>query len=119
MTEVSIENMKIMTLDEAVELSGFDDLYESIKTSGVYRIFVGSRNSFEECEFIGDLDTKTLKLMTKEECVKTLVDEDCDEEELEGTIEHVEEFYTISEDKDSVMFCFTEEDYDLFVKVTV
>jgi hypothetical protein len=121
MTEVSIENLKIMTIEEAIEHTGFEEIGDLIKTSGVYRILSGTRNSFEECELVGDLDMKVLKLMTKEQCVESLVGEDCeDEEELEGTIEHVEEFYTINNDDGlGVMFCFTEEDYDIFVKVTV
>lgn len=119
MTEVSIENLKVLTVDEAVEITGQDESREYMTKSGVYKITSGSRGYFDGCEYVGDLDMKTLSLMTVEQCVESLIGQDYNEEELEETTMYVEEFYGFEVDKDYVQFGYTEEEFDWFVKVTV
>jgi hypothetical protein len=113
---VDISNVKTVTIAEVMEYTYGVDYTKDITKSGVYRILSGSRGCIEEVEYIGDLETKQIKLMTVEQCVDYIL---VDERERKETTEYVSEFYGYEVEKDYVQFGFTEEEFDWYFKVTV
>ena len=69
--------------------------------------------------YIGPLDMECVAIPSEKECFEMLVSEDASEEEIEDTAEYVEEFYGIVEQNEMVMFSYTEEEYDMYVKVKI
>lgn len=115
---VDISNVKTVTLAEVAEYTS-EMLEKQITKSGVYRILSGSRGCIEEVEYIGDLDTKQIRLMTKLQCVEHLLNDDANDDDRKETAEYVDEFYGFDVEEDYVQFGFTEEEFDWYFKVTV
>jgi hypothetical protein len=113
---VDISNVKTVTIAEVQEYTYGFDYTKEITKSGVYKIVSGSRGYIEEVEYLGDLDTKEIKLLTKQDCVEQLL---CDEDDREELTSYVDEFYGYEVEKDYVQFGFTEEEFDWYFKVTV
>lgn len=87
---------------------------DEFKEPGLYRVMSGSRGVIEEVERM-NLDDFNIPT------VDDIIDEgqwDCDED-FDGRL-YVEEFYMVSEDEENpgtLMFSFTEEEYDHFILV--
>ena len=113
---VDISKVKTVTIAEVIAYTSDDSLAKSITKSGVYRVLSGCRGEIEEVEFIGDLETKELKLMTKQECIDFLV---VDEDEREDITVYVDEMYGYGVEEEFVQFGFTEEDFDWYFKVSI
>ena len=113
---VDISNVKTVTIAEVIAYTRNDYLAKAITKSGVYRVLSGCRGEIEEVQYIGDLETKQLKLMTEQECVDFLV---VDEEEREEVTAYVNEMYGYGVEEEFVQFGFTEEEFDWYFKVVV
>jgi len=84
--------------------------------SGIYRVLSGSRGMIEEVV----LQEGKLEILTKEEATQGMIDDDMDEEEIQGAKDYIEEWYNIDIDPEfsgALIFGYTEEDYDTFVQV--
>ena len=113
---VDISKVKTVTIAEVIAYTYDVDYTKDFTKSGVYRVLSGCRGEIEEVEFIGDLETKELKLMTKQECIDFLV---VDEDEREDITVYVDEMYGYGVEEDYVQFGFTEEEFDWYFKVVV
>ena len=113
---VDISKVKTVTIAEVIAYTYDADYTKDFTKSGVYRVMSGCRGEIEEVEYIGDLETKELKFMTKQECVDFLV---VDEDEREETTVYVDEMYGYGVEEDYVQFGFTEEEFDWYFKVVV
>ena len=83
---------------------------------GIYRVLSGSRGMIEEVV----LQEGKLEILTKEEAAQSMIDDDMDEEEIQDAKNYVEEWYNIQVDPEfsgSLIYGYTEEDYDTFVQV--
>jgi len=88
--------------------------------SGVYRILFGSRGGIEEVERLGSLeDVSYVDIPTVREITDQMVLEADDDEESSYIQEYVDEFYHIEKDlyTGELMFTYTEEECDVYVKV--
>ena len=103
--EKSAEEASAVT-DGRVEPSEFN------KGPGLYRIMSGSRGIIEEIEKVEEIDIPTV-----DQLVADWVDEDTTAEEGR---EYIEEFYMVEADEYNegvLLFGFTEEEYDIYLKV--
>lgn len=117
MKTVRIDSMETMTIEECVNLTGFDEVRDKVKESGVYRIMSGSRGCFDEIERVCDISSETITLMDVTDCCEFLTYDNDDEEEKKFITEMVEEFYTLEEHDNHIIFAFTEEEFDYYVKI--
>lgn len=116
---VDISKVKTVTIAEVIAYTYDADYTKDFTKSGVYRVMSGSRGEIEEVEYIGDLETKELKFMTKQECVDFLVGDEASKAEREETTVYVDEMYGYGVEEDYVQFGFTEEEFDWYFKVVV
>ena len=89
---------------------------EEFTKPGIYRVLSGSRGMIEEVV----LQEGKLEIMTKEEAIQSIIDDDMDEEEIQDAKNYVEEWYNIDIDPEfsgALIYGYTEEDYDTFVQV--
>lgn len=119
-SELNISYLPILDMDMVSKVTGYDkDSLSEINKSGVWRVMSGSRGYLDEIEYIGPLEMESVAIPSEKECFEMLVSEDASEEEIEDTAEYVEEFYGIVEQNETVMFSYTEEEYDMYVKVKI
>jgi hypothetical protein len=88
--------------------------------SGVYRILFGSRGGIEEVERLGSLeDVSYVDIPTVREITDQMVLEADDDDNASYVQEYVDEFYHIEKDlyTGELMFTYTEEECDVYVKV--
>lgn len=123
MMKIDMKKFKVLNVNEVNVLVN-DDVSGDIVKSGVYRIMSGSRGIIEEVEFVGELNDDIF-VMNEDECYDYLrengwVNDKNDEEEMKELRNYVEEFYMVNEDdENSLIFGFTEEEFDYYVKVEV
>ena len=93
---------------------------EEFTKPGIYRVLSGSRGMIEEVV----LQEGKLEILTKEEAIQDMIDDDMPggmtEEEIQDAKNYVEEWYNIQVDPEfsgSLIYGYTEEDYDTFVQV--
>ena len=110
MINVDLNQIPTMTVNEAAILSGCDA--EEFAKPGVYRILSGSRGIIEEFEFLGNVTE--IQIPTIDEVVAQFVSYGDDEDEVRDM---VEEFYGLQIEEDHVNFGFTEEEYEMWVKI--
>lgn len=110
MIAVDLNQIPAMTAEDAGILVG---CYASDFTKpGVYHVLIGSRSIVEEFNFLGDVET--IEVPTKEEL---LANGDFDDEDRDYYAEMIEEFYGLSVEDDHINFGYTEEGYDVWLKV--
>ena len=110
MIKVDLSNVATMTPEDASILVG---CYASdFDKPGVYHVLIGSRAIIEEFEFLGDVEN--IEVPTKEEL---LADGDIDDEDRGYYAEMLEEFYGLSVEEDHINFGYTEEGYDVWLKI--
>ena len=110
MINVDLNQIPAMTAEDAGILVG---CYASDFTKpGVYHVLIGSRAEIEKFEFLGDVET--IGVPTKEEL---LADGDIDDEDRGYYAEMLEEFYGLSVEEDHINFGYTEEGYDVWLKI--
>jgi len=116
---VCIKDLPVFTPNTIPDIVGFDwkDLSKDIKVSGVYRVLSGSRGCLEEVEFIGDLNTETIYVPSKEDVLASFYGDS--EEEMEENREYVEEWYLLDEECGCISFSYTEEENDTYFKVEI
>jgi len=88
--------------------------------SGVYRILFGPRGGIEEVERLGSLeDVSYVDIPTVREITDMMVLEADDDDNASYVQEYVDEFYHIEKDLHTgeLMFTYTEEECDVYVKV--
>lgn len=118
--ELNVAYLPVLDMDGVAAATGYDkESLSEINKSGIWRVMSGSRGYLDEIEYIGPLDTATVAIPSEEECFGMLTDSDASEEELESMHEYIEEFYGICEQEESVQFSYTEEEYDMYVKVKI
>ena len=118
--ELNVAYLPVLNLDKVSEVTGYDkESLSEINKSGVWRVMSGSRGYLEEIEYIGSLDMAVVEIPSEKECFEMLVNIDATEEEIEDTAQYIEEFYGIVEQNETVMFSYTEEEYDMYVKVQI
>ena len=118
--ELNVAYLPVLNLDKVSEITGYDkESLSEINKSGVWRVMSGSRGYLEEIEYIGSLDMAVVEIPSEKECFEMLVNIDATEEEIEDTAQYIEEFYGIVEQNETVMFSYTEEEYDMYVKVQI
>lgn len=119
-SELNISYLPVLDMDMVSKVTGYDkESLSEINKSGVWRVMSGSRGYLDEIEYIGPLEMECVAIPSEKECFEMLVSEDASEEEIEDTAEYVEEFYGIVEQNEMVMFSYTEEEYDMYVKVKI
>lgn len=99
---------------QAELITGADASY--FDKPGVYRVLSGSRGVIEEVV----LQEGDLEIMTKEETIECMIDGHMNEEEIQDAKNYVDEWYNIDIDpkfSGALIYGYTEEDYDTFVKV--
>ena len=103
-----------VSAEQAELITGADRSY--FAKSGIYRVLSGSRGMIEEVV----LQESKLEILTKEEAIQGMIDDDMDEEEIQDAKNYVEEWYNIDIDPEfsgALIYGYTEEDYDTFVQV--
>jgi len=111
MIEVSFENLLTITAEDAQNLTGVDAV--KFNQLGIYHVLIGSRSEIEEFEFIGEV--KSVKLPTVEELVAEY--DARDDEDRNDYAQLIEEFYGIGIEDDHINFGYTEEGYDVWVRI--
>jgi hypothetical protein len=105
MITVSFDQIPAITADDAYMLTGVNA--DRFNQSGIYHIAIGSRGTPEHFEFLGD--AKSVDFPTMEELLSEA------ESEFEG--EEIGEFYGIGIEEDHINFGYTEEGYDVFLRI--
>ena len=106
---------RAMTAQEAEDLTGAPA--EEFTEPGIYRVLQGSRGLIEEVV----RQDGELEILTLDQAIQAMLSDDMDAEEIQGTKEYVEEYYYLDVDAQfngALNFSYTEEDCDIFVKVT-
>jgi hypothetical protein len=111
MIQVNFNQVPAITADDAQILTGVDA--EKFNQSGIYHVLIGSRGEIEEFEFMGDV--KSVELPTMEELVAGY--DASDDEDRRDYAEMIEEFYGIGIEEDHINFGYTEEGYDIFLRI--
>lgn len=111
MIKVDLSDVATMTPEDASILvscyaSDFDK-------PGVYHVLIGSRAVIEEFEFLGDVES--IEVPTIDELIAEYGD--IDDEERGYYIELFDEFYGVNVEDDHVNFAYTEEGYDVWLKI--
>jgi len=119
-SELNVSYLPVLDMDMVSKVTGYDkESLSEINKSGVWRVMSGSRGYLDEIEYIGPLEMEAVSIPSEKECFEMLVSSDATEEEIEDTAMYVEEFYGIVEQNETVMFSYTEEEYDMYVKVKI
>lgn len=105
MIKVDLSNLPSLSATDANLLVGVEE--EEFSKPGVYHILVGSRGEIEELEFLGEA-TET-EIPSLEELQDEADDEDFREE--------LAEFYGLSIEEDHINFGYTEEGYDVWLRI--
>ena len=111
MINVSLNQIPAITAEDAYILTGA--AAEDFNQAGIYHVLIGSRGEIEEFEFLGD--AKSVAFQTKEELVAEY--EAIDDEDRQEYAEMIEEFYGIGIEEDHINFGYTEEGYDVFLRI--
>ncbi len=111
MINVDLNQIPTITAEEAAILIGTDEA--DFAQPGTYRILVGSRGVIEELEHLGDVSE--IQVPTIDELVKEC--EDNGDPYVDEAREMFEEFYGLMIEEDHVNFGYTEEGYDVWLKV--
>ena len=105
MIKVDLSEIDWLTPEDAYYLTGVEE--EDFAQPGTYHVLIGSRGEIETFEFLGDVDT--IQVKTLEEIQATASDQE--------TRDYYEEFYGIDVEDGHVNFAFTEEGYDVWLKI--
>jgi hypothetical protein len=105
MIEVNFDQIFAIPAEDASILTGVEA--EKFTQPGIYHVLIGSRGEPEEFEFIGEV--KSVMLPTKEELMAKA------EDEFERDM--IEEFYGVGIEDDHINFGYTEEGYDVFLRI--
>lgn len=111
MIKVDLSDVATMTPEDANILVGVEP--EKFSTPGVYHVLIGSRSVIEDFEFLGDIDT--IEIPTIDELIADYGD--IDDEERGYYTQLLEEFYGVNVEDDHVNFAYTEEGYDVWLKI--
>lgn len=104
----------IYTPETASEVVGGRVVASKFKEPGLYRVLSGSRGFIEEVE---RMDLDQFNIPTVDECIEKVFDP---EENYAESKEYIEEFYMVMEDEENpgtLIFGFTEEEYDHYILV--
>lgn len=110
MIKVNLSEIEWLTPEDAYYLTGVEE--EDFAEPGTYHVVIGSRGVVESFEFLGEVDT--IEVPTVEELIN---DSDIDDEDRGSFEEMLEEFYGVNVEDDHVNFAFTEEGYDVWLKI--
>ena len=105
MIKVDLSEINWVTPEDAYYLTGVEE--EDFAEPGTYHILIGSRGEIESFEFLGEVDT--IEVRSLEEIQASASDQE--------TRDYYEEFYGINVEDDHVNFGFTEEGYDVWLKI--
>lgn len=105
MIKVDLSDVATMTPEDAYYLTGVAEA--DFCESGTYHIVIGSRSEIESFEFLGNVDM--IQVPTLEEIQASESDADARA--------YYEEFYGVNVEDDHVNFGFTEEGYDVWLKI--
>ena len=105
MIKVDLSEVMTMNAEDAYYLTGVQEA--DFCESGTYHIVIGSRGEIESFEFLGDVNM--IQIPTLEEIQASESDEEARS--------YYEEFYGINVEDDHVNFGFTEEGYDVWLKI--
>ena len=105
MHKVDLSEVMTMNAEDAYYLTGVQEA--DFCESGTYHIVIGSRGEIESFEFLGDVNM--IQIPTLEEIQASESDEEARA--------YYEEFYGINVEDDHVNFGFTEEGYDVWLKI--
>jgi hypothetical protein len=106
MIQVNFDQMPAITADDAYMLTGVEA--DRFNQPGIYHIKIGGRvGQLEGFEYLGN--PKSVELPTIEELLAEA------ESEFEG--EEIGEFYNIGIEEDHIHFGYTEEGYDVFLRI--
>ena len=106
MITVKLNDVATMTAEDAYYLTGAEQA--EFAKPGTYHVVIGSRGEIEDIECIGECDE--IEVMSLDE-VKALAEGDLDTEA------YYEEFYGVNVEDDHVNFGYTEEGYDVWLKI--
>ena len=104
MIKVDLSDVATMTPEDAYYLTGVTEA--DFVEPGTYHILIGSRGEIEEFEFMGDVNE-----IQVESLEEILAQND------PADHEYFEEFYGVNVEDDHVNFGFTEEGYDVWLKI--
>ncbi len=110
MINVDLNQIPAITAKEAAILARCEE--KDFNKPGVYRILSGSRGMVEDFEFLGNVTE--IQIPTLEEAIAQFGSYGDDEDEVRDM---VEEFYGLQIEEDHVNFGYTEEEYEIWVKI--
>jgi hypothetical protein len=111
MITVDLTQIPAISADDAYMLTGVPA--EEFNQPGIFRALIGPRGEVEEFEFLGEV--AAVKVPTLEEVI---ADYDArDEEDRQDAAQYFEEFYGLAVEEDHVNFGYTEEGYDVWVRI--
>ncbi|CAB4143388.1 hypothetical protein UFOVP447_135 [uncultured Caudovirales phage] len=113
MTKINLSDIATLTAEDAAILTGCS--FEDFAKPGVYHVLVGSRGWIEFCDYLGDVNE--IEIATKEELIASYNEVAFDDKDREDYAAMIEEFYGINVEDDHVNFAYTEEDYDVWLKI--
>lgn len=111
MINVDLNQIPTITAFEAEMLVGVPA--EDFAQPGTYHILVGSRGEIDDFEYLGE--TSEIQVPTIDEIVQECKDNG--DTELDEAREYFEEFYGLMIEEDHVNFGYTEEGYDVWLKI--
>lgn len=107
MFTINVSDLPVLTPEDAEYETGIE-AYEFAE-AGLYRVLIGSRGEIEEFQFMGDVST--FDLPTLEEVDSQL------KEEWGADHDDVEEFYGHELTERGYEFGYTEEGYDVYIRI--
>ena len=113
MKTVDLNLIPAITAEDAAILTGCS--FEDFNKPGVYHVLVGSRGWIEFCDYLGDVDT--IEVKSKEELIAEYNEVAVDAKDCADYASMIEEFYGLLVEEDHINFAYTEEDYDVWVKI--
>lgn len=111
MITINVTDLPILTAEDAEYETGVEAF--EFSEPGLYRVLIGSRNEIDELEFMGDV--ATFELPTLEE-VRDQVKEEWGQD-WEDLHPYLEEFYNHELTERGYEFGYTEEGYDVFIRI--
>ena len=111
MIEVELNQIPAISAEDACNLVGVEA--NEFNQSGIYHILIGSRGEIEDFEFLGDASSVTFP--SKEDLISGY--DAIDEEDLHEYVDMIEEFYGIGIEEDHINFGYTEEGYDVYLRI--
>lgn len=115
MKNINISNLKVVPFSELEDVIGLELGEDEIPESGTYWIINEGCGYYEVVDKIGELDLATIQVMNKGEAVRELYTPGVDS--LRETRENVRDFYFIEQLSDQVKFGYTEQGYDVYIKI--